>query len=217
MLPIFGKIFEKVIFNRIYNFLLNERLLNPHQPAFRPSDSCINQLLAITHEIFESFDCNPFLEVRSVFLDISKAFHKVWHKGLLYKLKSMGISGELYELIENYLTGRFQRAILNGQTSSWRHILPGVPQGSILDLFLFLIYFNDLPNVLKTNAKLFTNDTSLLTIVKGKNKSANALNNDLSLISKWAFNWKMLFNQDPHKPGQEVLFSRKKKVSIHYV
>ena len=89
LLPIFGKIFEKIIFNRIYNFLLEEDLLNPNQSGFRPSDSCINQLLAITHEIFEASDCNPRLEVRSVFLDISKAFDKVWHKALLYKLTSM--------------------------------------------------------------------------------------------------------------------------------
>ena len=70
LLPIFGKIFEKIIFNKIYSFLLEEKLLNLNQSGFRTSDSCINQLLAITHEIFEAFDCNPSLEVRSVFLDI---------------------------------------------------------------------------------------------------------------------------------------------------
>ena len=73
LLPIFGKIFEKIIFNKIYHFLLEERLLNPNQSGFRPSDFCINQLLTITHEI----DCNQPLEVRSVFLDISKAFKSV--------------------------------------------------------------------------------------------------------------------------------------------
>ena len=67
LLPIFGKIFEKIIFNKIYQFLLEERLLNPNQYGFRPSDSCINQILAIIHETFEAFDCNPTLEVRSVF------------------------------------------------------------------------------------------------------------------------------------------------------
>ena len=215
LLPIFGKIFEKITFNRIYNFLLKEELLNPNQFGFRPSDSCINQLLAITHEIFEAFDCNPTLEVRSVFLDISKAFDKVWHEGLLYKLRSMGISGDLYKLLENYLSGRLQRVVLNGQTSSWRPVLAGVPQGSILGPLLCLIYINDLPNELKSNAKLFADDTSLFTIVKDENESANILNNDLSLISKWAFNWKMLFNPDPSKPAQEVLFSRKKKAQSH--
>ena len=67
LLPIFGKIFEKIIFNRIYNFLLEEELLNANQSGFRPSDFCVNQPLAITHEILEAFDCNPPLEVRSVF------------------------------------------------------------------------------------------------------------------------------------------------------
>ena len=124
LLPIFGKIVEKIIFNKIYH-LLEERLLNPNQSGFRQSDSCINQLLAITHEIFEAFDCNPTLEVRSVFLDISKAFDKVWHEGLLFKLRSMGISGELYNLLGNYLSDRFQRVILNGQTSSWRPVIAG--------------------------------------------------------------------------------------------
>ena len=110
---LFGKLFEKIIFNRIYNFLLQEELINPNQSGFRPSDSCVYQLIAITHEIFEVFDCNPSLEVRSVFLDISKAFDKVWHEGMLYKLKSMGISGELYNLLENYLSNRFQSVLLN--------------------------------------------------------------------------------------------------------
>ena len=67
LLPIFRKIFEKIIFNRIYNFLLEEDLVNPNQSGFRASDYCMNQLLAITLEIFEVFDCNPPLEVRSVF------------------------------------------------------------------------------------------------------------------------------------------------------
>ena len=156
LLPIFGKTFEKIIFNRIYNFLLE--------------DSCINQLLAITHEIFEAFECNPPLEVRSVLLDVLKAFDKVWHKVLLHKLKSMGISGNLFNLLENYLSGRFQRVVLYGQTSSWRPVLACVPQGSIVGSLLFLVYIKDEPNGLKSNA------------------SADVLNNDLSLISKWAFN-----------------------------
>ena len=80
---------------------------------------------------------------------------------------------------------------------------------------LFLIYINDLHNELKYNEKLFADDTSLFTIVKDNSKSANMLNNDLRRISKWAYNWKMLFNPDPSKPAQEVVFSRKKKQQSH--
>ena len=93
---------------------MEEGLLNPNQSGFRPSDFCVNQLLGITHEIFEAFDCNSSLEVRSVFLDLPKAFDKVWHEVLLYKLKSVGILGELYNFLENYLLSRFRRVILNG-------------------------------------------------------------------------------------------------------
>ena len=93
LLPIFGKISEKIIFSKIHNFFLEENLLNSNQSGFRLSDSCVNHLLAITHEIFEVYVSNLPLEVRSVFLDISKASNKVWHEGVLYKFKLMGISG----------------------------------------------------------------------------------------------------------------------------
>ena len=105
----------------------------------------------------------------------------------------MGISGELYNLLGNYLSGRFQRV-----TSG---VIAGVPQLSMLGPLLFLVYINDLPSELKSSIKLFADDTSLFTIVKDKNESANTLNNDLLLISKWAYNWKMLFNPDPSKPA----------------
>ena len=124
----------------------------------------------------------------------------------------MGISGEFYNLLENYLSGRFQRVVLNGQTSSWRPILAGVPQGLILGPLLFLICINDLPNDLKSNVKLFADDTSLFTIVKDKNEKTNIINNDLLQISKWAYNWKIFFDPDSNKPTQEALFSRKNKV-----
>ena len=142
--------------------MLEETLLNPNQSGFRPSDSCINQLLAITHEIFEAFDCNPTLEVRSVFLDISKAFDKLWHEGLLFKLRSMGISGELYNLLGNYLSGRFQRVILNGQTFPWRPVIAGVPQDSILDPLLFLVCINPLDPVVSC---LLAQNSLLMTLL----------------------------------------------------
>ena len=115
-------------------------------------------------------------------------------------MKACFISSSLWVLLESYLSGRFQRVALNGQTSSWRPVLAGVPQGSILHPHLFLIYINDLSNELKPNVKLFADDTSLFTVVKDKNDSANVLINDLQPIPTWTYNWKMLFNPDPSKP-----------------
>ena len=102
--------------------------------------------------------------------------------------------------MESYLSNRFQRVVLNGQTSSWRSILARVPQGSILGPLLFLIYINDIPDGLKCNVKLFADDTSNFSTVKNKNDSAKYLTHDLSLTIKWAFQWKMLFDPDPTGP-----------------
>ena len=103
LLPIFGKIFEKLIFDSLYQHLEIFGLLNPNQSGFRPGDSTINQLLSIVNSIFTAFDCNPPLDVRSVYLDISKAFDRVWHEGLIFKLRRCGVSDKLLLLIQSFL------------------------------------------------------------------------------------------------------------------
>ena len=215
LLPICSKIFEKLIFNELFKIFEDNNLLSKHQSNFRPGDSCIYQLLAITHDIFSSFDCNPTLETRSVFLDISKAFDRVWHDGLLLKLEKYGVSGNLFQLIKSSLSGRFQRVLLNGQTSDWETIQAGVPQGSILGPLFFLIYINDLTDNLNSNAKLFANDTSLFSEISDPLETANVLNNDLRKIREWTEQWKMVFNPDSTKQVQDVTFSRKSHSQKH--
>ena len=109
----------------MFIYFIENNLISENQSGLKPGDSCINQLLAITHEIFSSFDDN--YEVRGVFLDISKAFDKVWHEGIIHKLKRNGISGNLLSLLTDFLRNRKQRVILNGQSSSWANINAGVP------------------------------------------------------------------------------------------
>ena len=217
LLPIIGKIFERLLYNQMFEFFIRNDLISQNQSGFKPGDSCINQLLAITHEIYKSFDA--CLDVRAVFLDISKAFDKVWHQGLLYKLKQNGISGNLLETLTDFLKDRKQRVVLNGQNSSWANIEAGVPQGSILGPLLFLIYINDLPDNLSTNVKLFADDTSLFSVVHDIATSSCDLNCDLNRVSEWGFQWKMSFNPEPSKQAQEVIFTRKlqKKDYCHYI
>ena len=95
-------------------YFLHNNLITPKQSGFRPGDSCINQLVSITHDIFSSFDNG--LEVREVFLDISKTFDKVWHDGLIYKLKQNGIKDKLLCLLIDFLKNHQQRVVLNGQS-----------------------------------------------------------------------------------------------------
>ena len=161
----------------MFGFFIENDLISRHQSGFKPGDSYINQLLSIAHEIYQSFDEGS--DVRNVFLDISKAFDKVWHNGLIFKLKQNGISGNLLNLLSNFLRNRKQEVVLNGQTSSWVDVKAGVPQGSILGPLLFLIYINDLADGLSSNAKLFADDTSLFSVVHNANTTAKKLNNDL--------------------------------------
>ena len=120
-----------------------------------------------------------------------KAFDKVWHEGLIFKIKSMGICDALLGLIESFLENRFQRDVSNGQTSEWLTVRAGIPQGSILGPLFFLIYINDLSVDITSTAKLFADDTSLFFIIHDAKTTTYELNKDLQKIAEWAHQWKM--------------------------
>ena len=131
--------FRQNIFKNVFTKI---DLISQNSSGFKPGNSCTNHLLSITHQIYKSFDDGH--EVWSVFLDMWKAFNKLWHKGLIFKLKQNGISGTLLSTSIDFLKLRKQRVVLNGQLSSWFNIKTGIPQGSILSPLLFLIYINEL-------------------------------------------------------------------------
>ena len=139
LLPICGKILEKVIFNNLYSYLHTNNLITKNQSGFHPGDSTTNQLLYLLDEIHQAFDSPKSLEVRTFFLDISKAFDKVWHDGLIFKLEQNGISGNILKLFQNYLSNRKQRVVLNGSYSDYSSVQSGVSRGSVLGpLFPYL-------------------------------------------------------------------------------
>ena len=117
LLPICGKIFQRLIFNYLFEYLEKFKLLSAHDSGFQAIDSCVDQLLSIVHNIYTVFDAYPILESRGIFLDISKTFDKVWPEELIFKLKLIGICDALLDLIGIFLENRFQRVVLDGQTS----------------------------------------------------------------------------------------------------
>ena len=213
LLPICGKILEKIVFDQLYAFLNANNLLSKNQSGFRPGYSTICQLLSITSSIYEAFE--NYEETRAVFLDISKAFDKVWHEGLIYKLKCNGISGMLLTFFENYLSQQCQCVVLNGKEPEWTGIKAGVPQGSVLGPLLFLIYINDLTDNISSDMRLFADDSSLFTRVNGTIETHDKLVNDLHTISQWAYQWKMTFNPDITKQAIEVIFTCKTNKPNH--
>ena len=184
LLLICGKIFEKIIFNNLYAYLHTNNLISKNQSGFRPGDSTTNQLLYLLDEIHQAFDSTESLEVRAVFLDISKAFDKVWHEGLIFKLEQNGVSGNMLKLFQNYLSNRKQRVVLNGSCSDYSSIESSVHQGSVLCPLLFLVYINDLERNIKSNVKFFADDTMLFSVVKDPKISANDLTHDLDVINQ---------------------------------
>ncbi len=204
LLSAIGKAFEKIVHKRLFDFLAENNILSPLQSGFVPCDSTANQLVDIYNTFCKALDDGK--EVRAIFCDISKAFDRVWHKGLIYKLETTGIKGRLLNWFHDYLSNRRQRVVIPGATSDWAYIKAGVPQGSTLGPLLFLIYINDIVGNIHCNIKLFADDTSLYIVVNNPIEAAELLNNDLETITDWANQWIVRFN--PSKT-ENLLISRK--------
>ena len=132
----------KIISKYLYNYLQENEILTQFQSGFRPKDSTVNQLLEIYQTIIENLDKGK--DIKFIFCDVSKAFDKVWHRGLLHKLQKYGITGNMLDWFNSYLTGRQQRVKNEGFYSRWGSTNAGVPQGSVLGSYLFLLYINDI-------------------------------------------------------------------------
>ena len=199
-----------MVFKHLYNHLNENNILSPLQSGFIPGDSTTNQLTYLYNFLTQALDSEK--EVRVVFCDISKAFDRVWHEGLLLKLEAAGISGNLLRWFRSYLTNRKQRVVLPGAESEWTYIRAGVPQGSILGPLLLLLFINDIVAEIGCNIRLFADDTSLFITVENPDTAAELLNIDLDKILKWAKKWLVLFN--PVKT-ESFLASRKRIKPVH--
>ena len=210
LLSSIGKVMEKIIHKHMFNYFNDHSIITCLQSGFVPGDSTVNQLVDIYNTFCKALDNG--LEVRAFFCDISKAFDRVWHKGLIYKLKRAGINGLLLDWLSDYLTNRKQRVVIPGGRSDWQFIRAGVPQGSILGPLLFLLYINDIVTDIQSCVRLFADDTSLYIIVDNPISAAEMINTDLETIHRWAEKWLVKFN--PSKV-ESLLVSRKNNRNMH--
>ena len=144
-----------------------------------------------------------------IFLDISKAFDKVYHQGLIFKLRQYGFEGNILAWLESYLIDRHQRVVINGACSEWKYTNAGVPQGSILGPLLFLIFINDIVENIQSSIYIFADDTSLLSPIENPVSTFETLNNDLQKLYNWANQWRVTFNA---KKTEYMIFSYKNKL-----
>ena len=205
-----GKTMERCVHKRLYNYAIEHRILTPLQSGFIQVDSTTYQLLHTYHNFCEAIDNGK--EIRVVFCDISKAFDRVWHRGLLHKLRAIGCSEKVTAWFASYLSNRRQRVVINGQTSEWEFIFAGIPQGSILGPLLFLIFINDIVKNIGASIRLFADDTSLYIVVETPNTAAMILYGDLHNISVWADFWLVNFNA---AKTLSMVISRKVNKPIH--
>ena len=204
------KVLEKLIFKHVFNYLKDTNFFTPFQSGFLPGDSTINQVTFLYNQLCKALD--EGLEFRMIFFDISKAFDRVWHKGLIFKLQAAGIGGKLLSWFSDYLSGRSQKVVIPGGSSDFCSINAGVPQGSILGPLLFLVYINDIVNNIDSGINLFADDTSLSMVVNNPNITGAILQKDIDTINDWAVKWLVKFN--PSK-SESLIVSRKRNKPGH--
>lgn len=186
ILPIFSKIYEKVIYTRILNFFNKHNILYNKQFGFRSKHSTSLALIDLIDKISQAIDNNEF--TIGIFLDLSKAFDTVNHNILLKKMEFYGVRGLPLSWMQSYLQNRYQYIDFQGTISDYLPISCGVPQGSILGPLLFLIYVNDLPNsstILKSI--LFADDTNLFLSDRDFSVLLNTANDELTKVSEWLY------------------------------
>ena len=184
ILPTLSKIFESVMHDRLLVHCMENSIITEKQAAYLKGDSTTQQLLYIVHSIRTNWANNKLTQ--GLFLDVSAAFDKVWHKALIAKLNQIGVDGTFLSTLQNYLSDRKQVVVVDGVKSDVLNVEAGVPQGSRLGPLLFIIYVNDITNNLESDILIFADDTSLLATGNDPVETAAMLNRDLAKITDWA-------------------------------
>jgi retron-type reverse transcriptase len=184
---------ESIIKDDILVHLKRNRIITKSQHGFTAGRSCTTNLLEFMEVVTKEADAGKAVDI--VYLDFAKAFDKVPHKRLIAKLSAAGIRGSVLSWISDWLTDRKQKVVISGKYSSWRAVLSGVPQGSVLGPVLFNIFINDLDDAATARQllKKFADDTKLAQVINN-NSDVQELQSTLDKLCEWAAMWGMMFN-----------------------
>ena len=212
--PVLSKVFEKLLSKRLCRFVDDNNLLPTLQFGFRKGLGTCDALLSISTVLQRALDEGA--EARMVGLDFSAAFDRVNHRALIYKLRLLGIGGSFINILTEFLLGRTQRVCVDGQYSSVRNVISGVPQGSVLGPLLFIIYTSDMWHGLENKLIAYADDATLLAVVPSpclRNAVADSLNRDLTRIYEWCKLWGMKLN--PSKTQNMIVSRSRTLLPLH--
>ena len=204
LLPTLSKLAESVLHKRLLDHFLEHNVISHRQAAYLKGDSTIQQVLYIVHMIRTAWSKKAIMQ--GVFLDVSAAFDKAWHSGLIAKLEQIKIQDSALQLFKSYLSNRVQITVIDSKKSTEKQILAGVPQGSRLGPLLWIMYYNDILEGLNCEVLIFAGDICIFAQGNTPEQTAQILNDDLAKISDWASKWKVNFNPSKTK---NMLFSHK--------
>ncbi|GFT55590.1 probable RNA-directed DNA polymerase from transposon X-element [Trichonephila clavipes] len=205
LLPILSKLAEKIISARLNDYLERNNILTPEQHGFRPRLSTSHQLLRVVEYIKDAIDRNQY--TAAVFLDIQKAFDRVWHTGLLYKLIKYKIPPPLILLLKSYINDRSFTVKINRTYSLTKSAKAGIAQGSILGPVLFNLYVNDIIKSTNTMICMYADDTAILSRHYDPDTFTKNINTHLAHLVKWFSVWKIALNTSK---TEAVSFSQKR-------
>lgn len=192
LLPILSKLFEKALIRRIKPILIDKKLIPDHQFGFRDNHGTIEQIHRVYDVVAKVLEEKKYCS--AAFLDISQAFDKVWHVGLLYKLKKY-LPPQIYQILKSYLQNRHFFVKIQDEQSTLQKIQAGVPQGSVLGPVLYLLYTADLPTSEKTTLSTFADDTAVLASDSNANIASTLLQEHLAKIENWLSKWRIKANE----------------------
>lgn len=195
---IFCKLMESILREAIMAHMKRNKLFSSKQFGFISGRSTVLQLIQVLDNWTEALDEGQAIDV--IYCDFMKAFDKVPHKRLMAKVRSYGIDGHMLRWIEGFLTGRRQRVVISGETSEWREVTSGVPQGSVLGPLLFVMYINDLPEAIRHDSEvyLYADDTKLFRRIAG-DEDCGKLQEDLDELRSWSERWMLNFHPEKSK------------------